>query len=60
MQFLDRTLAPDCKWNVHNWTLAGGFGAGQPIKLGKSLEPEGEQETAPCFVREWEDVRMWG
>ena len=34
--------------------------AGQPIKPGKSLESEQEQETVPCFGREWGDVRMWG
>lgn len=34
--------------------------AGQPIKRGKSWESEQEQETVPCFGRDWGDVRMWG
>lgn len=33
--------------------------AGQAIKQGKSLESEQEQETVPCFGRDWGDVRMW-
>lgn len=57
---LDGMLVPDAGGVSTTGIWQEILSAGQPIKPGKSLESEQEQETVPCFGRDWGDVRMWG